>query len=221
MGKRRELKGQKFGRLTVICEYTKNNRAKNDKNIYWICKCECGSEKKVITTSTKLINGHTKSCGCYQKYRASICNSSHRETKTRLYNIWQGIKRRCNNKNAINYKNYGLRGIKMCTEWENDFMLFKDWAYQNGYNANLTIDRIDNDKNYCPSNCIWSDQKYQQNHKRNNRYITYNNQKHTLSEWAQITGLSTSVIDSRLNKLEWSEQKTLTTPLRGKNNVSN
>lgn len=209
-----ELKGKKYGRLTVIKECETKIRKKYDKNIYWICKCTCG--KETIVPATKLVSGHTKSCGCYQREKAALCNSTHKETKTRLYIIWQGIKRRCTNLNSNNYKNYGLKGISICEEWKENYLAFKHWAKKNGYSDSLTIDRIDSKGNYEPRNCRWVSQKVQQNNRSNNRYIIYNGQCHTLSEWSDITGISKSVIDSRLNKLHWSEEKTLSTPLRRK-----
>ena len=104
----------------------------------------------------------------------------------RLYRIWQMMRQRCNNENAENYKYYGGRGICVCDEWENDFSLFALWSFANGYNDNLTIDRIESNGNYEPSNCRWISKKEQMNNRSSNTKYTYDGETHTLSEWADI-----------------------------------
>ena len=104
----------------------------------------------------------------------------------RLYRIWQMMRQRCNNENAENYKYYGGRGICVCDEWENDFSLFALWSFANGYNDNLTIDRVESNGNYEPSNCRWISKKEQTNNRSSNTKYTYDGETHTLSEWADI-----------------------------------
>lgn len=118
--------------------------------------------------------------------------------KTRLNNIYQHIKSRCYNKNDNAYKYYGARGITMCDEWKSDYKVFKEWALLNGYNDNLTIDRIDNDKGYCPENCRWVSMKTQSCNKRNNRLITYKGKTKTISEWAVELGINFRTLHNRL-----------------------
>lgn len=142
----------------------------------------------------------------------------HNMSNTRIYCIWDGMKQRCRNSKSKRYKDYGGRGIKICSEWldkENGFINFYNWSMANGYKENLTIDRIDIDGNYEPLNCRWITNKEQQKNKRNNRYIVYNNENKTISEWAQIYNINTGTICSRLQS-GWDIEKALTTPARKK-----
>ena len=120
----------------------------------------------------------------------------------RLYRIWQMMRQRCNNKNAENYKYYGGRGICVCNEWENDFSLFALWSFANGYNDNLTIDRIESNGNYEPSNCRWISKKEQTNNRSSNTKYTYDGETHTLSEWADIYKINKETFYTR-----WSNGK--------------
>lgn len=126
----------------------------------------------------------------------------------RLYGIWTGIKGRTQNHNNKCYKNYGGRGITVCDEWENSYEAFRDWALANGYQDDLTIDRIDNDGNYCPENCRWVDRITQNNNRRSNHFITHNGETKTITQWARETGLNSQIISGRL-KLGWSIEDAL------------
>ena len=143
-------------------------------------------------------------------------NRKHGMRYTRLYSIWRSMRQRCSNPKAINYKNYGGKGILVCDEW-NDFAVFKEWAMENGYNDLLTIDRIDTSRNYEPDNCRWVSQKMQQNNKSNNRILEFNGVCCTLAEWSDITGIGVSTIWARL-KYGWTVERTLSEPVvKGKN----
>ena len=164
------LKGQRFGALTVVEETSKRSKK---GEVYWTCKCDCGNTTQPIMAS-HLKSGHTKSCGCFQKKQSKNANEKHGLSTTRIYSIWNGMKNRCYREYDIGYKNYGGRGIKICDEWLHNFEAFYEWAISNGYADNLTIDRIDTNGNYEPSNCRWATMKEQQNNKRNSKGVGIN-----------------------------------------------
>jgi len=165
MGKLIDITGQTFNRLTVI----KKTYSKNLKT-YWECKCECG--KKTIVLKNNIIKGNTKSCGCLRK--ENLPRLTHGMTKTRFYRIWCNMKNRCLNKNVYAYKHYGKRGIKIYPSWlkfENfrDDMLKPYIEHCKKFGIkNTSIDRMNNEENYCKSNCRWATRKEQNNNYRRN-----------------------------------------------------
>ena len=145
----------KYGRYEIIAEAPSRGKGRKIKR-YILCQCECGTTKEVRYDSLKA--GTIKSCGCLQKEIVrdiGYKNKKHGLKRTRLYNIWGGMKARCYNVNAPKYHRYGQRGISVFKGWESDFMVFREWALGSGYQSNLTIDRINNDGNYEPKNCQW------------------------------------------------------------------
>jgi len=185
-----DLTGMKFGRLTVLNRVLPNNKWNETR---WLCRCECGKEK-VITRHS--LNKGTKSCGCLRI--DSI--SKHGLYHTRIHKEWEGVKARCNNPNDTVYKYYGARGIKICNDWNDNFLSFYNWAMDNGYDDNLTLDRIDVNKNYEPSNCRWVDRVAQQRNRRDSVYVTINGETKHLLEWADVAGLKRSTVVTRYYK---------------------
>ena len=155
-----------------------------------MCKCDCGNVVEVPAES--LVNGASKSCGCYNREIIT----KHNKSMTNLYQVWQCMKDRCFNPNHVQYKDYGGRGITVCDEWS-DPDAFCEWALSNGYSKGLSIDRIDVNGNYEPSNCRWATQKEQCRNRRNNAVLEYNGEKHCLTEWAEIVGTKASTLATR------------------------
>lgn len=157
--KRVEVKeGERYGRLTIIREVEPAGSI-HKRVRRFLCRCDCGNE--IICRLPNLKSGTTKSCGCYRKFVSSNRIDCHHLQNTRIYRIWCGMKRRCYNKHNEHFDRYGGRGIIVCDEWKTDFMNFYDWAMSNGYDDKLSIDRINNEGNYEPSNCRWANQKQQ------------------------------------------------------------
>lgn len=196
--------GHRFGMLVVEEIVGKGSHNKTLLR----CKCDCGGEK--IIAFGNLNTGHSNSCGCLEKKnyeRLGNLNKTHGESKTRLYKEWKGIFTRCYNKNRAKYKDYGGRGIKVADEW-NDFLNFKEWALLNGYNDTLTIDRIDVDGNYEPSNCRWATLKEQARNKRITLYATYNGVTKPLLTWAEELNLRYKTLLTRKRK-GWSDTEVI------------
>ncbi len=184
MGWYENLVGKRFGKLTVIQEtdikYSKHR---------WLCKCDCGGFTTASTSNLK--SGHSTTCGCYRK--------THGETGTRLYGIWTKMRTRCLNPKAKEYKYYGGRGINICKEW-NEFEKFQSWAFSHGYSYNLTIDRINCDGNYEPSNCRWATKLQQVMNRRITVHILYKGQDKTLRDWCLVLGINYNTAIGRYMK---------------------
>lgn len=169
MYKHNDLKGERFGRLTVIRDVGRSK----DRHVLWLCKCDCGNE--VTLPSNALVGKHTQSCGCLQKERTSNTRLLHGGSGDhtqieRLYRVWVSMRKRCNNPNDKSYQYYGAKGVTVCEEW-NDYGKFREWALSNGYDTNAlqsecTIDRINPYGNYEPNNCRWVSMAEQNRNKR-------------------------------------------------------
>ena len=183
---RNELVGKTYGKVTVI-KFDHSTKGR----IYYVCKCGyCGNE--FITRKDSIVNGHASSCGCVRDnwMHSGNLNRKHGLSEDRAYWLWTKVKSRCYNPNTREYKNYGGRGIKMCEEWL-DPKNFIEWAYSHGYDKNApkgqcTLDRIDVNGNYEPSNCQFITNLEQQNNRRDCRKYEYKGEVHTIAEWARI-----------------------------------
>lgn len=185
--KQREHIGEKYNKLEIIGYIEPQDRKNVTYN--YLCKCDCGNV--IPANISKLKNGHTKSCGCNKEQVKEMIGNLNRKYKypnKRLYSIFKLMHRRCTDPNDIRYSSYGGRGIKICKEWE-DYDAFSEWALNNGYNSELTIDRIDVNGDYEPKNCRWITNQKQQNNRRNCHYIEYNGETHTVTEWARILNI--------------------------------
>lgn len=206
--KQLNLTGKRFGKLVVI-----KTAGKTKNGAYlWQCKCDCGNE--IIANVGNLKNGHTKSCGCLRVDRCKTNFTKHGLEHTRLYGIWSDMRLRCYDEKNIAYHRYGGRGITICDEWKNDVKAFYDWATANGYKDSLTIDRIDNDGNYCPENCRWATVKEQASNRRSNILVTHNGKTQTMKKWANEVGTPYKVVWARMQKLGWSAERALTEPVK-------
>lgn len=189
----KDLVGMKFGRLLVI---ERGKTPKGYNTAFWKCKCDCGNE--CVVDGSLLRKGRAVSCGCRKKEILANHVTNHM-SKTRLFRVWSSMIYRCKHG-----KHYVDRGIKVCEEWKH-FIPFRDWALSNGYDEDAafgecTLDRIDNNGNYEPSNCRFVPFIVQENNKSNNHYITINDDTHTIAEWARIKNIPVSRIKSRLQR---------------------
>lgn len=213
MTKVENLVGQQFSRLTVL------ERAGSDKrgSALWKCQCTCGRITTALTYQLK--SGAKKSCGCLSKEKATKRLLKHSESNTRLYKVWKGIKRRCYNANDSQYKNYGGRGIKMCQEWKDNYIAFRDFMLSKGYDETLpfraqTIERIDVNGDYEPCNCKLVTMKEQNINKRCNHKVTYKGVTKTLTEFADELGLDAENLYNRINNYGYSVEEAIEKPVR-------
>lgn len=208
----KDMTGERYGCLTVIRRGEDYICGDNRHTTIWICQCDCGNITQ--TTRTMLITGRKKSCGCMSHKFAQ----KHGECGTRLYRIWRSMLDRCENKSHIHYSGYGGRGITICDEWHS-YLGFSEWAKSNGYQENLTIDRIDVNGNYEPSNCRWATTKEQGRNRRNNHFLTFNGETRTVSEWAEITGINRGILFKRI-KAGWKIDDVLSIPPNKGNKIN-
>ncbi len=203
MGAFIDISGMKFGKLTVIGK----SKKQNSRYILWDCICECGGKR--TTRGADLKNNKTKSCGCLHTETLIVRNKTHGMSGHRIYKIWKGMIKRCDNPKCIGYRLYGGIGVKVCDRWYDFENFYSDTI--NGYFDNLSLDRYpDKHGHYEPNNFRWATRKQQNNNKRNNTILTFNGISATVSEWSNIIGLSASVIYRRLD-LGWTTKDTLTT----------
>ena len=209
-----DLAGNRFGKLVVI---SKSDIRKNRCRI-WECQCDCGNVVHVDTAS--LNNGNTRSCGCLQRETARLTltntatkhGSASRNGKTPEYIIWLRMRNRCNNPHDKSYSRYGGRGIVVCDEWNRDFLAFFRDMGTRPSNTH-SIERLDNDGPYSPSNCVWATVDRQANNKRNNVTVTFNGKTQTLAQWSAELGINYFTLYRRIVTSGWDVEAALTKPL--------
>lgn len=191
-----DLTRKRFGRLRVLGRDT----SRKSRRVYWRCRCRCGNETSVDTTS--LTSGHTKSCGCYKAERVSACRRTHGLSDSPEYRVWKNLITRCENPNGDRYYRYGGRGIKVCARWRRSFAaFFRDMGPRPS--ADHQIGRKDNDLNYSPGNCRWETRVDNARNTSRTRWLTVNGVTLSLAEWAEKTGQPYMRIHRRL-ALGWS-----------------
>ena len=214
--KKEDYIGKKYGLLTVL-EFDHYGRK---SQAYMKCKCECGNTAIVPIAGLK--SGNNKSCGClHAEVKRNIVRNrkdqtTHGEAHIRLYRIWAHMKSRCNANGKSNGKRYADRGIKVCKEWQ-EYANFREWALSNGYDDNLSIDRIDVNGNYEPSNCRWASAKQQGRNRENTLYVDYHGEKMTLKDACEIAGIAYQTAYKRIRYHGMNIEKALeTTPVHGR-----
>ncbi len=204
-----DLSGQKFGRLSV-----QNLHGSTKGRVRRDCVCDCG--KKTIVLSDNLKQGTTKSCGCLRaeitSQRRAASKKEWTYSKTRIYNIWKGIKARCYNPKNTAFKRYGEKGITVCDEWLNSSKAFYEWAIQNGYQDNLSIERKNSKGNYEPGNCKWADAYEQNNNVSKNKPLTFRGKTMNLCQWARELGMNKNTLNKRLRS-GWTIEEAFTKPI--------
>lgn len=216
MGKVKELTGQRFGRLVVSAFAGMSPKPNGRSRALWTCKCDCGSTVSVDGNS--LQTGNTSSCGCLRREQLSARNASRGTGAKRhpLYVTWKDMKARCQSQSDPEYHNYGGRGITICDRWL-DF-----WAFVSDVGPRpkgMTLERIDTDGDYVPSNCRWATASEQSRNKRTNRYLSHGGVSLCITDWAKRTGINKTVIRLRLAR-GWSVQDALTKPPDRRNRIN-
>lgn len=204
-----EYKEKKLWNLTVVGLDPKYIGKTYNAN-KWIFQCDCGNT--FSASPSRVLSGHKKSCGCRKK----TVRSTHGAGKDPFYITWWGMMRRCYHKENQNYNRYGGRGIKVCEEWHNP-AVFVEWARatSGGKEDGISLDRIDNNKGYCPKNCKWSTRRQQSNNRRNTLVVKYNGETIPLSDLAREHNVNLGLLRARIFELGWDVEDALTVPKRG------
>lgn len=200
----KDMTGLVFGRLTVLGFGGRDRQG----IILWNCSCSCGGSAR--TRGASLRSGHASSCGCLQRDIVSLAGTTHGNSGTRTYKAWHAMIDRCTNPHHASWKYYGGRGVIVRDRWKSLGSFTEDMGQ---CPCGLTLDRIDSKGNYEPGNCRWATPREQANNRRTNRRLELNGSSRTVSEWAEILGISQYSLRSRLWK-GWSDEEALTTPFR-------
>lgn len=191
----KDLTGKRFDRLLVL-----GLSHVRDRKSYWKVQCDCGTIKVVRSDCLTASEEHrrTRSCGCYCKELNAQRVTTHKEAKTKLYHVYHAMKQRCYNPKDKGYKGYGGRGITICPEWLEDYTVFSQWAHENGYKEGLSIERLDVNGNYEPSNCCWIPMNEQINNTRRTQLYTFHGRTMNINQWAKELGINKNTLWHRL-----------------------
>jgi len=203
-----DISGKRFEKLLVIGFAGRDTRRVSR----WWCACDCGNIIKAH--GNNLLSDRCGSCGCNKKYAEITHGNSKQGAVTPTYRVWQAMRRRCNYLKNIQYNDYGGRGIKVCERWNKFENFLEDMGERP---EGMSIDRIDVNGNYEPSNCRWATPIDQGNNKRNNVYITINNKTQTIPQWARDVAINVMVLWSRINLMKWEPERAITEPTRSYN----
>ena len=208
MGRFRDLTGERFGRLLVQRKdgYNKHHQ------LYWLCECDCGNYKLVL--GSLLRNGMTQSCGCLHKEVTSQVSSTHGMTRSPIYSLWHSMMDRCHLPTSHAFSRYGGRGISVCERWHSFENFYADMGNKP---EGMSLERIDNDGDYCPDNVRWASAKVQANNRKSNVVLEYQGRKQTMQQWCDELGLKIQTVWARINKYGYSVEKALTPGWRAKN----
>lgn len=212
MGKLIDITGQKFGRLTVIRQKGNTKRG----NSLWLCRCNCSNEMEVIVRGVDLRKDRVRSCGCLQKEVTKQRSTKHGHNSngqvSLTYHSWTGIIQRCTNINYIEYRYYGGRGITVCKRWRK----FENFLEDMGETPKgHQVDRINNDGNYCKSNCRWVTPKQNSRNRRNNHMLTFNGKTLCISAWSEVVNIASTTILMRIRR-GWTTTRALTAHVKTK-----
>lgn len=205
MGKRINA-GNRYGILTTVRKAPTQTCRRQ-----WLCRCDCGNES--VVHGGNLTSDHTTSCGCQKARLISEKNSTHRRCRTKLYGIYRAMIDRCENPKVACFSRYGGRGIKVCKRWRHSFEAFLEDMGERPSPLH-SLDRKENSGDYCPENCRWATGREQGQNKRNNVFVEYKGERHTISEWARRQGLTTAALSSRLRRQGMSLEEAMTRPLQ-------
>lgn len=207
----KEMAGKKFGRWLVAGPYERRVQPNGKGQLYWLCKCDCGSDRYV--SGSHLRRGLSKSCGCLSADTTREMSVTHGKSKSGIYAVWCAMIARCHNPKNQAYQRYGARGIAVCEAWQTSFEAFHA-DMGDPPTSRHTLDRIDNDKGYSLGNCRWAVRTQQNRNRRDNVILSLNGQSMCISAWEERMGYPPNAIGRRIRDYGWSVERAILTPLR-------